>query len=171
MKLKIIAYTILIFLTVLIQSTVGDSIKIYGVRPNITIALIVIVALIRNGTEGAIVGFCCGLMQDAVSGMVIGFYALMGLYLGLVIGLINKRLYRENVLIAVFLTFASTIVYEYLVYFFTTFLRAPLDFVYPMKNIILIEAAYNSAISIFIFIIVIKMHVRFKEYDKNSRRY
>ncbi len=171
MKLKIIAYTILVFLTVLIQSTLGDSIKIYGVKPNITIVLIVIVALLRNNTEGAIVGFFCGLMQDALSGTVIGFYALMGLYLGLIIGSINKRLYRENVLIAVFLTFVSTFVYEYLVYFFSTFLRGPLEFVYPIKNIILTEAIYNSVISIFIFIIVIKLHIRFEGYDKNSRRY
>lgn len=171
MRMKIIAYTTLVFLTVLIQSTLGNSIKIYGVKPNITIAVIVIVALLRNNIEGAIVGFFCGLMQDCVSGTVIGFYALMGLYLGLVIGSINKKLYRENVLIAVFFTFVSTVVYEYLVYFFSTVFRAPLDFIYPMKNIILIEAIYNSAISIFVFIIVIKLHVRFEDFDKNSRRY
>lgn len=171
MKFKIIAYTILIFLTVLIQSTFANFIKVYGVKPNITIALIVIVALLRNSTEGAIVGFFCGLMQDSVSGTVIGFYALMGLYLGLVIGTINKKLYRENVLIAVFLTFVSTVVYEYLVYFFSTFLRAPLDFAYAMKNIILTESIYNSVISIFIFIIVIKLNIKLDDFDKNSRRY
>lgn len=171
MKLKVIAYSILIFLTVLIQSTIAESIRVYGVKPNIIIVVTVMVALLRNGTEGAIVGFLCGLMQDAVSGRVIGFYALLGLYLGLLIGKSNKRLNKENILIAIFFTFISTIVYEYVVYFFTTFLRAPLDFVYPMKNIILTEAIYNSVISIFIFIIVIKLDKRFEEYEKSSRRY
>ncbi|WP_010251445.1 rod shape-determining protein MreD [Acetivibrio cellulolyticus] len=171
MRGKIIAYTILIFLTVLIQSTLGSSMSVYGVKPNIILVVIVIVGLLRNNIEGAIVGFFCGLLQDSVSGMVIGFYTLLGLYLGLVIGSINKKLYRENILIAVFFTFLSTIVYEYLVYFLNTFLRRPLGFIYPMQNVILPEAIYNSVISIFVFIIVVKLHRRFEEFDKSSRRY
>lgn len=171
MRMKIIAYTILIFFAVLIQSSLGASISIYGVKPNITITLIVIVALMRGNIEGAVVGFFCGLMQDSVSGTLIGFYALLGLYLGFVIGSINKKLYRENILIAIFLTFVSTVVYEYLVYVLSTFLRAPLDFIYPMTKVILPEAIYNSVISIFIFIIFIKLHMRFEKFDKNARRY
>lgn len=171
MRMKIIAYTILIFFAVLIQSSLGSSIRIYGVKPNITITLIVIVALMRGNIEGAVVGFFCGLMQDCVSGTVIGFYALLGLYLGYVIGSINKKLYRENILIAIFLTFVSSIVYEYLVYLLSTFLRAPLGFIEPMTKVILPEAIYNSAISIIIFIIFIKLHMRFEKLDKNARKY
>lgn len=171
MRLKVITYSILIFLTVLIQSTVADSIKIYGVKPNLTIIVIVCVALLRNTTEGAVVGLICGLMQDAVSGRVIGFYALLGLYLGLAISKSNKKLNKENILIAVFLTFVSSIVYECIVYFFTTVFRAPLNFIYPLKNKILIEAIYNSVISILVFIIVSRIHKRFEEFEKNSRRY
>lgn len=171
MKIRVIAYSILIFLTVLIQSTIADSIKIYGVKPNIIIVVTVIVALLRDETEGAVIGFLCGLIQDAVSGRVIGFYALLGLYLGLIIGKSNKKLNKENVLISIFFTFISTLIYESIVYFFTTVLRAPLDFVHSMKNIILIEAIYNSVISIIVFIIVSRMNKRFEEYEKNSRRY
>ena len=171
MRMKIIAYTILIFFAVLIQSSLGTSISIYGVKPNITIALIVIVGLMRGNIEGAVVGFFCGLMQDSVSGTLIGFYALLGLYLGFGIGSINKKLYRENILIAIFLTFVSTVVYEYLAYVLSTFLKAPLGFIYPMTKVILPEAIYNSVISIFIFIVFIKLHMRFEKFDKNTRRY
>lgn len=171
MKVKVIAYSILIFLTVLIQSTIAESIRIYGVKPNIIIVVTVIVALLRNGTEGAVIGFLCGLMQDAISGRVIGFYALLGLYLGLIIGKSNKKLNKENILISIFLTFISTFVYEIIVYFLTIIFRAPLDIVYSMKKVILTEAIYNSVISILVFIIVIRMHKRFEEYEKSSRRY
>jgi len=51
----------------------------------------------RKQYRGAVTGFLCGLTQDMLSGRVIGFYALLGLYLGLGIALINKRLYKENV--------------------------------------------------------------------------
>jgi len=171
MRIRVIAYSILIFLTVLIQSTLTDFIKIYDVKPNLTIAVIVCVAFRRNTIEGAIVGFFCGLIQDAVSGRVIGFYALLGLYLGVIIGKSNKKLNKENALIAIFLTFVSTIVYEYVVYFFTTVFRAPLDFIYPFKNIILTEVIYNSVISIIAFIIVNRIHKKIERYEKNSRRY
>lgn len=171
MRLRIIAYTMLIFLAVLFQSTLGNYIKIYDVKPNIVLVVIIVVGLMRNNIEAAIVGFSCGLLQDCVSGMFIGFYALLGLYLGLAVSSLNKKLYRENVLIAIFLTFVFSVVYEYLVYFLNTFLRGSLRFIYPMQKVIIPEAIYNSAISILIFIIVLKMHRRFEDFDKNSRRY
>ena len=41
---------------------------------------------------------------------------LLGLYVGILTGSINRRLYRENIIIVVSFTFIITIIYELLVY-------------------------------------------------------
>jgi len=88
------------------------------------------VALLGSNIEGAVTGFLCGLTQDMLSGRVIGFYALLGLYLGLGIALINKRLYKENVLVAIFTTFVSSIIYEFAVYFFVNVFKGSLELIF-----------------------------------------
>lgn len=171
MKIKIFGYAVCIFIIILLQSTVLDYIKVFGVKPNLLIIFIISVALLSNNVEGAITGFFAGLSQDIVSGKVLGFYSLLGLYLGLIVGSVNKRLYRENVLIIVFFTFISTVVYELAVCCINIFTNGQIAFVYSLRNIILPEAIYNSLVSIFIYIFVIKMQDKFENIDKYSRKY
>ena len=170
MKIKILIYTLIIFLIVLLQSTLLDYIKIYYIKPNLLIVFIISIALIRGNIEGSIIGFTIGLSQDLLSGKVLGFYSILGLYLGLIIGSVNKRLYRENFLVVIFFTFRSSIAYESIVYFLSTILKGQIDFYYPFKNIVLPEALYNSLISVFVYVLIIKLNDRFNS-SKISRKY
>lgn len=171
MRVKIVSYAVLIFIIALIQSTVLGSVSVFNVKPNLLMILIVSAALLGSNVEGAIVGFVCGLTQDMLSGRVVGFYALLGLYLGLGVASINKRLYRENVLVAIFTTFTCTIVYEFAVYFLNMFFRGSLGLAFPFKYVILPEAVYNGIVSIVIFLIVLKINNWSEESDRLSRRY
>lgn len=170
MRLKILHYTICIYLVVLIQATLADYIKIYGVKPNIVLVFVVSVALLRGNMEGAVIGFFTGLAQDMLSGKILGFYCLLGLYLGAIIGSVNKRLYRENFVVVVFFTFISTVVYEWLVYFLSTFMQNQIDLLYPFRSVIFHEAIYNSIMSILVYIFVMKLNVRLNDIS-SSRRY
>lgn len=171
MRVKIIGYTLLIFIFALLQSTVLDYVKLFNVKPNLLMVLILVVAFQGNNVEGAIVGFFSGLIHDIISGRIIGFYALLGLYLGLCIGSLNKRLYKENIFAVIFFVFISTVVYEYSVYFFHTVFRQRLELLYPLKNTILPLALYNSIVSIFIYIIVYKINEWSETSKKLSRNY
>jgi len=174
MKAKIPIYALCILIIVVVQSTLLHYIKIHNVKPNLLIVFIVAVALMRGNIEGAAVGFFSGLLQDMLFGRIIGFYALLGMYLGLIVGSVYRRLYKENVLIVVFFTFVSTVVYEGLVYFFNSFgaiIDGQTDVLYAFKDVILPEAVYNSAVSIFMFIVVLKLHYRLEELSKAARKY
>ncbi len=171
MKLKIFLYAICIFVILLIQSTVLDYIEFFDVKPNLLVVFIVSTAFLRGAVEGSVVGFAAGLCQDIVSGKTLGFYALLGLYLGLIIGLMNKRLYRENILLIVFFTFIASIAYEWVVYFFSFFATSQLELVYPLRAVILPEAIYNSLASVFIYIIVIKLNMKLEDVARTSRKF
>lgn len=171
MRIKVLIGAICIMIFALIQSTLLDYVTIFNVKPNLLVVFIIITALIRGNIEGAVAGFFSGLMQDIMSGKVLGFYSLLGLYLGLTLGSLNKRLYRENILVAVFFTFVSSMVYELAVYFFGIFIRHQSDFIYAFKSIIVPEAIYNCIISIILYIIVIKFNDKFEDMNKASRKY
>ena len=131
MRVKITGYALMMVIFALLQSTVLDYLKVFNVKPNLLMVLIVIVAFLGNNVEGAIVGFFSGLIHDMISGRVIGFYALLGLYLGFCVGSLNKRLYKENIFAVVFFVLVSTLAYEYSVYFLHTIFRNSLDLFYP----------------------------------------
>lgn len=171
MRIKIIAYTICIIVLTLIQSSMLDYVKVYGVKPNLLVVFIVCTALITNNVQGAIVGFFCGITHDIVSGKVIGLYTLLGLYLGFIIGSLNKRLYRENIFVIILFNFVATIVYQFTIFLLYSFTKGTFEIVFSFKYIILPEAIYNSFVSIFICIIVIKLNLWFEDRKRLARRY
>jgi rod shape-determining protein MreD len=171
MKLKVLFSGFSILLIILIQTTLLDYVRVFGVKPNLIFVFVVSIALLRGNVEGAVTGFFAGLMQDIVSGKVIGFYALLGIYLGLIMGSVNKRLYRENIFVVIFFTFVSTIAYESVVFFLGVFLKGQWSFIYPFKGIIIPEAIYNAVISIFTYILVIKTDHWIERAGRLPRRY
>lgn len=171
MKFKIPFYTICILLFLLLQSTLLQYIRIYNVIPNLLVVFIILVALIRGNVEGGVVGFFAGLALDMLFGSLLGFYALLGMYLGIAVGSVNRRLYRENILVVVFFTFAATVIYETVVYFLNTFMSGNINLIFPLTGIILPEAVYNSAAAIFIYVFMIRTNRRFEELGKTARKY
>lgn len=171
MRLKVIFYTISILLLMLLQSTLLVYARVYDVKPNLIIVFVIIVALLRGNVEGGTVGFFAGLMLDMLFGKILGFYTLLGFYLGILVGSVNKRLYRENILVVVFFTFVSSIAYETAVYVLNSFMHGSLDLLFPMTRIILPEAVYNSLVSILMYLLLIKINRRFDETGKAARKY
>ncbi|MCR4435259.1 MAG: rod shape-determining protein MreD [Clostridiales bacterium] len=179
MRFKVFIIGIFIFLIGVIQSTILNYFEVYNVKPNLLVVFIILSALLRGNTEGAVIGFFAGLSQDIIAGKVVGFYALLGLYLGLVVGSLNKRLYRENFLVAIFFTFFSTIAYElavYLMYKGGEYIVAPtagiqFNVLFVLKHIVLPEAVYNSGISVFMYMLVMKLFQKLEYLDKAARKY
>jgi len=171
MKTKVLVYAVCIFVIVLIQSTLLDYFKVFNVKPDLMVIFIVSIALLRGNVEGAIIGFFCGLLQDMVTGKILGFYALLGLYLGLIIGSVNKRLYRENFLVIIFFTFISSVVYEFSVCLFNYFIIGKIDLLFSFEKIIFPESIYNSVVSVLMYIFVFKLNDRFQSTNKVSRKY
>lgn len=171
MKIKVFIYALCIFVITLLQSTILDYIKILHVKPNLLVIFIISVALLRGNVEGAVVGFFTGLAQDMAAGKSVGFYALLGMYTGVLVGSVNKRLYRENFLVILFFTFVSTLCYESVVYLVGPFAKTGVEYILVAKDLILPEAVYNSLVSIIIYIFAIKLSYRLEQSDGNTRKY
>lgn len=177
MKIRILVYTFVILLIATLQCTLLEYVRVFGVKPNLILIFTISVALLRGNVEGAAVGFFAGLSQDMLTGKVLGVYALLGLYLGLLIGSVNKRLYRENILVIIFFSFVSTAAYEFVIYAAGVLLPALLSgapesayISHALRGIILYEAIYNSVVAIFVYLLVIRLNRRF-EANNATRKY
>lgn len=158
----------------ILQSTVLNYFKFYNVKPNFIIVFITCVALLQGSIEGAVFGFFIGLAQDMLFGKMLGFYALLGLYLGFASGSLNKKLYRDNLVVITFITFVSTIIHEGFVFFFNMLedvIAGTADLIFAFKNIILIEAVCNSIVSLFIYVLLMRFSDVIKKAGKTLHKY
>jgi rod shape-determining protein MreD len=132
---------------------------------------IILVAQIRGNGEGVLCGFLCGLAQDIVSGKIFGFYSLIGITLALFLEFINRRLYRKSMFISLIFVCLYTFIYEFTVYILTVFSKGSLQFGFIFNQVIVIEAAYNSIIAIFLYSLVTRIDTLFERRVSTSRNY
>lgn len=168
---KVFFYLFFILLFLVLQTTMLQLVSVYGVIPNLLITFTIVTAVLRNSTEGAAVGFFSGLCIDMQFGSILGFHALLGLYLGLAAGTISKRIYRENLMIVVFFTFVYSIAYEAVVYLISNILNSDIHIVYAFTSVILPEAIYNCAVSVLMFPLVLKTGKKLDAAGAAARKY
>jgi rod shape-determining protein MreD len=171
MKKKVLFYFFFMLLFLLLQTTLLKYAAIRGVKPNIMIVFIIVTALLRGAVEGGTLGFFAGLALDMMFGGVLGFHALLGLYLGIAAGSINKSLFRENMLVVIFFTFVFSVAYESSVFIINNIMSGDIKLLYALTRVILPEAAYNSAMVVPVLPFLIKADRWFKGSVKQARKY
>ncbi len=170
-RTKALIYTIGIFIIILIQTTILDYIKINDIKPNLILVYTVCSSILEGSMGGALIGLFTGLVQDIVAGKVLGFYAILGMYLGAISGLVNKRLYKDNYIVAFFFTLTLTVVYESGIYLLIGFRSLGPGVLFAIRRIVLPEAFYNSIFSILIYYLVTKVNTKFDFEGKTIRKY
>jgi rod shape-determining protein MreD len=171
MKRKVIFYSFFILVFLLLQTTLLHYAAILGVIPNILIVFVILTGLLHGNAEGGTVGFFAGLGVDLLFGGVLGFYALLGLYLGIAAGSVSRRLFRENLLVAVFFTFVYSVLYESLIYVINNIMSGNMQFMFVLTGVILPESVYNSIIALLMFPFLIRAERWFEGKESNVRKY
>lgn len=168
---RIFSISLILLLINSLQSTIFQSFKIRGIVPNFYIIIIVSFALLRGSKEGAIVGFFAGLLQDIYYGMAIGFYALLGVYIGYFSGKLNKNFYRERFFLPLILTISSTFFYDFSIYIFTYLIRGKIQFSFYFYNIILPGVVYTGVISLFVYQVIYFINEKLEVREKKHRNF
>jgi rod shape-determining protein MreD len=171
MKVKIPIYAVSIGLVLILQTTLIEYITIWNIKPNLPIIFIISAAFLNGNTEGAVVGLATGLALDMTVGKLIGLNGLLGLYLGIVTGQVNKKFYRENLLVMAFLTFVCSLVYEFLVYFITGIETGNYHWLYALRFVILPVSVYNGLASLLVHSVNIRVFRRLNQTGRTWRKF
>lgn len=169
--MRIFVMTIVAVISYILQSTVLGYVEIYNIKPNLIIITTISYALIRGKEEGAIYGLFAGLLMDIMGGKIIGAYALMGMYLGLAVGSLNKDIYKENYLIPFMLTAGGTFVYNLIFYIFSYFLFIQEQLLWYVVAYIIPETIYNTVLSVIIYFLILYINKKLDYRKKTSKAY
>ena len=145
--LTILISALFISICFLLQSTVFHSLSLGGIIPNLMIILTASYGFMRGRKSGTLIGFFSGLIMDIFFSDVIGFYALLYMYIGYLNGVFKKMFYPEDIKLPIALIVGSDFLYNILIYFFTFFLKGRFQFIYYFLNIIIPEMVYTVIVA------------------------
>lgn len=150
MKRKI-TMAILILVSIILQSTVCQMISIASIKPNLLIILTVSFGLMRGKKEGMMTGFFCGLLTDLFFESVIGFNALIYLWVGYFSGYFYRIFYDDDIKTPLFLISISDLAYGIIQYGFMFLLRGRIHFFYYLGRVIIPEVIYTLLLTIIFY--------------------
>lgn len=78
------------------QFTVLDSVRVWGIKPDLVMILVIFYAFFGGRREGAFWGFIAGLLLDAATGSYFGLNALVYMVAGYLAGVVQTALYKDN---------------------------------------------------------------------------
>jgi rod shape-determining protein MreD len=169
MRRKIVLFLI-IAICFLLQSTLFQSLAFAGVSPNLLVIVVSSFGFMRGRREGMYVGFFCGLLVDIFFGYYLGIYALIYMYIGYLNGIFQKRFYPDDIKLPMALIGASDLSFNLFVYVFLFLLRGRLEFLYYARTIILPEFIYTMVITIFLYLILLKINQGLEAVEKRRAK-
>lgn len=150
---QIITGVILVILSFVLQSTFLNYIAIGRIAANLLIFITAYYGFTHGKKAGITVGFFCGLLTDIFTSNVLGFYALIYMYIGFFNGFFKRLFYKDDLKYQIILIGSSDFVYGFVVYLLRFLLRKRLSFSYYFINIIIPEVIYTIVLTIVLFVV------------------
>lgn len=159
---------LLVFCSFLLQCTVFKRLNLGGISPNLLVIVTASIGFMRNEKSGLLVGFFSGLLVDVFFGDIIGFYALLYMYIGYINGKFSRIFYPQDIKLPIALITLSDISFGLLCYVFLYLLQGKFDFPYYMMHIILPEAVYTIVVSLLFYPLFLHIYNRLDDLDRRE---
>ncbi|MBO4457607.1 MAG: rod shape-determining protein MreD [Butyrivibrio sp.] len=169
---KIVINFILIILSFVLQTTVFRTLDFGGIAPNLMLILVASNGFICGDKAGILSGFFAGLLSDILFGTYLGFYALIYMYIGFLVGKLHEIFFSQNITIPIVVISIMDFLYGFICYVFMFLLRGRFDIGFYMMNIIIPGTVYTALIAIFYYPIILKINNRiFDEEQRSAKKF
>ncbi len=111
-----------------------------------------------------------GFFIDIFFGEVLGFYALLYMYIGYTNGKFNRIFYPEDIKLPMVLITVSDLFYGIICYILLFLMRAKFNIGYYFVHIILPEIVYTTFITIFLYPVILKINQRLESSEQRSAK-
>ena len=169
MKRNIILFFI-ILCGFVFQTTLFQALSFGGISPNILIIITVSYGFMYGKKCGMVTGFLCGLLMDVFYGDVLGFYALVYLYIGAANGVFHSIFYQDDIKLPLMLILASDFVYSFTCYVLLYLLRSRFDIIFYLKHVILPEVVYTIFVTVFIYPCILLLNRTMDEIERGDNK-
>ena len=165
---RIICSFVMMIILYLIQTTIFNKITVAGIKPNVVIILVVLIGYKYGKIPGMLMGFFMGLFLDLTESDYIGYYSLIYLIIGYLVGFSNKLYTNDSTLIPLGLVGDSDFMLNFLIFITGFLLRNRLDLPYYMMRIILPEVVYTIIVSVLLYRIMDYIYVKLETIGKGD---
>lgn len=163
-----IAMILVILFSFILQTTVFQTLSFGGISPNLLIIVTASYGFMFGKKYGMVVGFICGLLMDIFYGSVLGFYALIYLYIGAGNGIFNNIFYQDDIKLPLALISASDLIYSFVCYVLLFLLRGRFQFLFYLKDIILPEIVYTIFVTVFLYPCILLLNKTLEDTEKRG---
>ncbi|MCR5671601.1 MAG: rod shape-determining protein MreD [Butyrivibrio sp.] len=167
---RLLANFIFVVMSFVLQSTVFRAMDFGGVVPNLMIIITASSAFIKGDRTGLLIGFFSGLLVDIFFGSYIGFFALIYMYIGFVVGKLHEIFFSQNMAIPIVVIALSDLLFGFVCYVLMFLFRTKFDIGYYMMNIIVPEMVYTCLVSIFYYPLILYVNNGIDEREQRSAK-
>ena len=167
---RILANFIFVIVSFILQTTIFRIIDLGGITPNLLMIMTASIAFIKGDRAGLLSGFFCGLLVDIFFGTYLGFFALIYMYIGFIVGKLHIIFFSQNVAIPIVVITISDIIFGFICYVLMFLFRTKFNIGYYMMTVILPEAVYTAIIAIFYYPIILKVNNAIDEKEQRSAK-
>ncbi len=147
-------YLLCLFICGCFQGTLLNSIALLGVTPNLFIVYISIVCFIAYKLDGIVISAIFGFILDLLTARYIGIYTVLFLIAAYFISLLSEKVFNEpRFYVQAIITFVVSVFINSFYYLIVFLMSNRYSFGYA-SYVVLLEAIYNTAISIPVYFIV-----------------
>lgn len=168
MRRKIVVFLLIILFFVL-QNTVFQTLALASVSPNLLLVLTASIGLMRGKKEGLLTGFFCGLLIDIFYGQLLGFYALVYLFIGYGNGRFHHLFSDEDIKLPMVWIAFSDLAYGLILYFFMFLFRGKFEFSYYLIHIIVPELIYTIVVMLVLYQIIYRLNHWLEKWDPDKK--
>ncbi|MCM1118326.1 MAG: rod shape-determining protein MreD [bacterium] len=168
--LRKITVAFLILVCFLLQTTLFQSLTFAGIAPNLLIVLTSAFGFMRGEKEGLLIGFFSGLLCDIFFADILGFYALVYMYIGFLNGKFCKIFYPEDIKLPLALITISDLSFGVICYVLMFLLRGKLDFLFYLRSVILPEAIYTIVVTCILYPLALYVNNRLEAFERKRAK-
>jgi rod shape-determining protein MreD len=148
--MKYLVLGLLGFFGLLLESTLFNELMIAGVKPDLVLIIVILYAIFSGPREGAIVGLFLGFIEDLFMAKYLGINALSKFFVGLIIGSLEKRIYKENFIVPTIALLVGSLIHGLLFIFISNIVGYPLG-IKNGFNVVIPVAIYNTCFAPFVY--------------------
>ncbi|MGE5629905.1 MAG: rod shape-determining protein MreD [Caulobacteraceae bacterium] len=153
--MRIIVICALALVNIILESTLFQYTRIYGIKPDFSIIIIVAYAILRGSSYGAFIGLGFGMLVDILFGRTIGINALSYMITGYIIGQAHETVFKDSYIPAFLFNFSAVFIYQHLFfmlsYFSNNITGTNFSYLFILLKMIIPQAIYNAVLGAILY--------------------
>ncbi|NLM25927.1 MAG: rod shape-determining protein MreD [Firmicutes bacterium] len=163
-------YTLIISISLVIQTTIFSMWPFLRVAPDLLLVFTVIFGLLNGPKFGAKFGFGAGLALDLLSGNLIGWRGITRMLVGIGVGTVSSRVYKENYVIPFICIILATVLETSIYFAGVALFNQGAPWLLAIQEVLLPLIIYNAIICLLFYVRLYYLNKKIFYWDELFRR-